>query len=244
MPQRRQNSIVRTPMRSILGCSILPLVFSISVQPAPRQPRSPASASPTGPAPTIRTGVRVVSGINSNLVLLLQRVERILADEALALGEIDREPVGVADLTGLAQHAERELHAAKRGLQREVGIEHAGEAELLELVVRKLGRLAAEHDIDELRPGQFSDGCDLLGRFWRLDEADISAGVTIAVRALERGLETVDRNGVGSRHDDEAGIAARIGGGLDLGHHLGGRDHLLAFEMAAALRKNLVLDLD
>src|SRR5215208_7730561 len=61
MPQRRQNSIVRTPMRSIFGCSTTPAVFSIRVHGTPRQPRSPASASPTGPAPTIKTGVRSVS---------------------------------------------------------------------------------------------------------------------------------------------------------------------------------------
>src|SRR6266487_3835177 len=58
MPQRRQNSIVRTPTRSIFGCSIEPSVFSINVHGTPRQPRSPASAKPTGPAPTIKTGVR------------------------------------------------------------------------------------------------------------------------------------------------------------------------------------------
>src|SRR5262245_21802096 len=62
MPQRRQNSMVRTPMRSIFGCSIRPSVFSINVQETPRQPRSPASARPTGPAPTIRTGVRALIG--------------------------------------------------------------------------------------------------------------------------------------------------------------------------------------
>src|SRR6266446_1233027 len=62
MPQRRQNSIVRTPIKSILGWSITPSVFSISVQALPRQPRSPANAKPIGPAPTIRTGVRAVIG--------------------------------------------------------------------------------------------------------------------------------------------------------------------------------------
>jgi hypothetical protein len=49
--------MVRGPTMSIFGCSIAPSVFSISVQGMPRQPRSPANARPTGPAPTIRTGV-------------------------------------------------------------------------------------------------------------------------------------------------------------------------------------------
>src|SRR5258705_13513999 len=89
-----------------------------------RRPRGPAAAS--------------------YLVLLLERVERILADQALALGEVDRQRVGVADLSVLAQHVERKLHPAHRRLQREIGIEHAREAELLELLVRQLGRAAAE----------------------------------------------------------------------------------------------------
>src|SRR5215468_3676848 len=85
------------------------------------------------------------------LVLLLQRVERVLADEALALGEIDRQRIGVADLAVLAQHIERKLHPAHRRLQREISVEHAREAELLELLVWQLGRAAAEHDVDDLR---------------------------------------------------------------------------------------------
>src|SRR5712691_11537785 len=56
MPQRRQNSMVRTPTRSILGWLIAPSLFSINTHGMPRQPRSPASARPTGPAPTMSTG--------------------------------------------------------------------------------------------------------------------------------------------------------------------------------------------
>src|SRR5262245_57436431 len=86
----------------------------------------------------------------SHLVLLLHRVECVLADEALALGKIDRERIGIADLAVLAQSAERELHAAQRGLQRQVGIEHAGEAKLFELFVRQFGSASAEHDVGDL----------------------------------------------------------------------------------------------
>ena len=42
---------------SIRGWVMRPSVFSTSVQGTPRQPRSPAMASPTGPPPTISTGV-------------------------------------------------------------------------------------------------------------------------------------------------------------------------------------------
>src|SRR5215470_4823841 len=57
MPQRRQNSMVRIFTSFIFGVTIVPSPCSISVQAMPRQPSSPASASPTGPPPTIRTGV-------------------------------------------------------------------------------------------------------------------------------------------------------------------------------------------
>src|SRR6185369_16731463 len=125
----------------------------------------------------------------SYLILLLQHVERILADQALALGEIDRKRVGVADLAVLAQHVERKLHPAHRRLQRQVGVEHAREAKLLELLVRQLGRAAAEHYVDDLRPRQLTDGGDLLWRLRRLDECHVCAGFAVAMRALDRSVE-------------------------------------------------------
>src|SRR5215470_18373122 len=117
----------------------------------------------------------------SYLIFLLQRVERVLADEALALGEVDRERAGVADLTILAQRAERKLHAAQRRLQGKIGVEHAGEAKLLQLRVRQLRRAAAEHDVDDLRPRQLADRGDLLGRLRRLDKGHVGARLAIAM---------------------------------------------------------------
>ena len=57
MPQRRQNSTVRMPVANILASTISPSPCSTSVHGTPRQPRSSASARPTGPPPTMRTGV-------------------------------------------------------------------------------------------------------------------------------------------------------------------------------------------
>src|SRR5262249_37191293 len=54
-PQRRQNSMVRTPTVSILGWTIAPSDCSMSSVLTPRLPRSPARLRPTGPPPTIRT---------------------------------------------------------------------------------------------------------------------------------------------------------------------------------------------
>src|SRR5262245_15244013 len=61
MPHRRQNSMVRTFTSFIFGVAIAPSLCSISVHAMPRQPSSHASASPTGPPPTMRTGVLSMS---------------------------------------------------------------------------------------------------------------------------------------------------------------------------------------
>src|SRR5712691_9075413 len=110
MPQRRQNSMVRGPTKSILGCSMAPSVFSISVQGMPREPSSPASASPTGPAPTIR--MRVCSAGFG--IFTLERVELVLVHQPLPLGEIDRQLGGVAHMALAFQRAECRLHAGER----------------------------------------------------------------------------------------------------------------------------------
>jgi hypothetical protein len=57
MPQRRQISIERVFTSFILGDVIVLSVCSTSSQAMPRQPSSLASAKPTGPPPTISTGI-------------------------------------------------------------------------------------------------------------------------------------------------------------------------------------------
>ena len=83
--------------------------------------------------------------------------------------------------------------------------------------------------------------CSVCGASMKLD---VGAGFAISGGAVDRRLETVGRDRVGARDDDEVEVGARVGGGLHLGDHLGLRDRLLAVEMAAAFRKHLVLDLD
>ena len=68
------------------------------------------------------------------------------------------------------------------------------------------------------------------------------AGLPIELRPLDGGIEPLHRAGIRAGHDDHGLVIARIEGGLQLGHHLGGRDHLLALHMAAALGRDLVLD--
>src|SRR5262249_32162045 len=118
MPQRRQNSMVRGPTMSIFGCSMAPSVFSISLQGTPRPPSSPASARPTGPAPTISTGVCTLVGISFAGIFALQRVELVLAHQPLPLGEIDHQLGGVAHVALTLERAQGRLHAEQRRLQR------------------------------------------------------------------------------------------------------------------------------
>src|SRR5687768_1416947 len=56
-PMRRKISMVRALQRSIFGRNCGAALRSISVQRTPFWPRSMASVSPTGPAPTMRTSV-------------------------------------------------------------------------------------------------------------------------------------------------------------------------------------------
>ena len=55
-PTGGRYSIVRTPTISMRGCSIVPSLRSRIVTACPRVAKSPARASPTGPAPTIKSG--------------------------------------------------------------------------------------------------------------------------------------------------------------------------------------------
>src|SRR5262249_61471923 len=60
--QRRQNSMVRIFTSFIFGVAIVPSPCSMSVQAIPRQPSSHARLKPTGPPPTMRTGVFCMRG--------------------------------------------------------------------------------------------------------------------------------------------------------------------------------------
>ncbi len=60
-PMRRKISMLRAFTRSILGRNCGASFCSMSVQRTPRKPRSTASVSPTGPAPTMRTWVSILA---------------------------------------------------------------------------------------------------------------------------------------------------------------------------------------
>ena len=86
------------------------------------------------------------------------------------------------------------------------------------------------------------DAFDFRAAHRRLDEQHVGARFAVAQAALERRFETFDRDRVAARDDREIRIDARIARRADLRHHLGGRDHPFACEVAAALRPGLVFD--
>ena len=134
---------------------------------------------------------------------------------------------------------------AQRRLQHGVGVEHAGKAHLRQAITTGIGRLAAKDDIGDLRHRQFpGDARHLVEISRRLDEGGVRAGLREGMGPVDGGIDPVDGAGIGAGDDLQILIAPCIDGGLDLGDHLRQRDHLLAGEMAAFLRKDLVFDLD
>ena len=77
----------------------------------------------------------------------------------------------------------------------------------------------------------------------RVDEDEVGARLAVGVAAVDRVLEPGHLQRVRARDDQRLVGASRRDGGADLDHHLLGRDHLLALHVAAALRRDLVLDL-
>jgi hypothetical protein len=129
-------------------------------------------------------------------------------------------------------------------LQRRIGVQHTSESELAQLLVRQLRRLATDHNVGKLRPGQLPDCGDLFRLGRRFDKADVGAGFAEGMGAIHRGGKALDRNGVGACDDYQVGIGAGIDSGLDLSNHFQGRYHLFAFEMSATFGKHLILNLD
>ncbi len=62
--------------------------------------------------------------------------------------------------------------------------------------------------------------------------------------ARERGLVAFDGNRIGAGDDDEIGIGERVAHGVELLHHLGGRNDALVVVVAALLGEGLVLEVE
>ena len=143
------------------------------------------------------------------------------------------------------QVLEDHLHPAHRSAQRRVGVEHNPEPQRAELAGRKLRGRSALNDVHQKRSvDPAADLVQLGGRLGRLDEDHVGAGLAVELGALKRRLEPEHLAGVGAGDDEQRVVGAGVEGGVQLGHHLGRRDDLLAGEVAAALGEGLILELN
>ena len=85
---------------------------------------------------------------------------------------------------------------------------------------------------------------DLLQRFGRLDEDHVGAGLDIAFGARDGGIETFHSDRVGARDDQRVVVGQRLARDADLAAHFPGVDQALVVQVAAALGKGLVLDVE
>ena len=93
-------------------------------------------------------------------------------------------------------------------------------------------------------PSVDDDAGEIVARPRRLDEQHVGAGLAIHRGALDGAVEAFDGDRIGPRDDQRLARVPGIDRGADLAAHLLRRDQRLAVEMAAALGKILVLELD
>ncbi len=77
-----------------------------------------------------------------------------------------------------------------------------------------------------------------------LDPEDVRASIPVPQRAVAGGVHPVAGEGIGTRDDDEIGVAARLHGRLDLADVLACLDHVLAGHVSAPLGRHLILEVD
>ena len=77
-----------------------------------------------------------------------------------------------------------------------------------------------------------------------LDEEHVRAGLGRRLAAAQRLVEVDRGDRVGARDDHHRGIGSRLDRGADLTHELAPRNDLVPREMAAALGRDLVLDVE
>src|SRR6516164_11417045 len=83
---------------------------------------------------------------------------------------------------------------------------------------------------------------DVFDRVYALWLGQIGSGCDKKLATLDRRVETFDAGSVGARGDEKILVAAGIERRLDLGQHLFDRNHLLAREIAATIRKDLIAE--
>ena len=133
----------------------------------------------------------------------------------------------------------RPVHRAERRKR----VERDRDAGRAQLVDGEQRRRPEFGDVGQYRDGQRVGEAPVhreLGDRFRKDH--VGAGGDVGAGAVERGGQALDRQRVGSSHDDESGVAASVDGGLDPVDHLLRRHQLLVRPVAAALGTDLVFD--
>ena len=165
----------------------------------------------------------------AGLIALLEGVELLLGDGALALVEAGEPVADILQRAVLLERGEHIMRRAQRGLQRGIGVEHAGKSHLGEPGAAEVRRLAAVHDVGDLRDRKLlGDACHLGLVDRRLDERHVGTRLDHRMRAIDRGVEAEHRARIGARDDLEILVPPRIDRGLHLAQHLVERNDVFA----------------
>jgi hypothetical protein len=146
-------------------------------------------------------------------------------------------------MSGLPEFVERALGRAHRDAQHRHGPDHEVHADVAQLVDREQLALAELRHVRE--QGHVDGGAhrrELVEGAHRLGEDRVGTGIDERLRAVGRGVEPLGGADVGARHDEEVRVAARVDRGADALDRGVLVDDLLAVEVPAALRVDLVLD--
>ena len=166
------------------------------------------------------------------------------ADDRLDL--VKRQPPGIAHRQAITEPGLGERADGETGeSQRRGRIDRHFESDLLELGQRQQRRDSAGEHVGQLRERHLAGDADQLPHcLWRLDEAQIDPCLGIPIRPIDRAVEPLAGAGVGPREDHEVGTAAGIERGVEPVEHRGDRYDLLAGEVPAAFRLELILEED
>ena len=163
-------------------------------------------------------------------------IERGAHRHAVARGGVD---------VGFFQRRQCRVAGTDRGLQQQSGHDRQFEAHRFGLAQVDLRRLAAPDDVQQAWPVHaFRNGGDFFHGLRRLDERHVGAGGEGGVGAGDGFLEADHRARIGARDDQEVRIVAAGGGGADLREPVLARHDFLVIQMAAALWRDLILDVD
>ena len=143
------------------------------------------------------------------------------------------------------QRSEHVVAGADGRFEQQAGHDGQLVAECLGLQQVDVGCLAAPDHIQQARTAhQFRHGSDFFHRLRRFQERHVGPGFQRRVRSADRFLEPDHGARVGARDYHEIRVAPRMDGGADFGDPVFARDQFLVVEMAAALGRNLIFDMD